>query len=75
VAEDEPVARLEIAPHALGIDDEPAHDPGEAVQHVVECEEGVRNHDTLGGRLGDVAFVPEGHVLEADERVGADDAG
>src|SRR6266487_5840443 len=65
VAEDEPMTRLEIAPHALWIDDESAHDPGEPVQHVVEREERVRNHDTLCGRLGDIAFVPEGHVLEA----------
>src|SRR5258708_1933187 len=34
MAEDEPVTRLEVPPHPLGIDDEAFDDPGEAVEHV-----------------------------------------
>ena len=74
VAEDEPVARVEVPPHSLRIDDETFDDPGEAVEHVVECEEGVGNDDALGGGLRDVALVPERDVLQADERVRAQDA-
>ena len=74
MAEDEPVTRLEVPPHPLGIDDEAFDDPGEAVEHVVEREERVGNDDALGGRLRDVALVPERDVLETDERVAAQDA-
>src|SRR5256886_2803528 len=49
MTEDEPVARFEIPPHSLGIDDEPCDDPGKAVEHVIECEERVGNDDALCG--------------------------
>ena len=71
--EEEPVARLEVRAHPLGEDDEPLDEPGEAVEHVVEGEERVGEDDPLGGRVRDVALVPEGDVLEADLRVGAHD--
>ena len=74
LAEEEPVARLEVAPHPLGPDDEPFDEPGEAVEHVVEREERVRDHDALGRGVRDVALVPERDVLEPDERVRAHDA-
>ena len=60
--------------HALRVDDEAVDDPGEAVEHVVEREERVGDDDPLGGRVRDVALVPERHVLEADRGRGADDA-
>src|SRR3954449_2356088 len=75
MTEDEAVARLEIAKHSLGMDDEPLDDPREAVEHVVEGEERIGDDDSLGRGLGDVALVPERHVLEPDQRVGAHDAG
>ena len=74
LAEEEEVARLEVPAHPLGPHDESFHEPGEAVEHVVEREEGVGNHDALGRRMGDVALVPEGDVLEADERARPHDA-
>ena len=49
-------------------DDEPVDEPREAVEHVVEREEGVGDDDPLGARVRDVALVPEGDVLERDER-------
>ena len=70
----EAVARVEVAPHALREDDEPVDEPGEAVEHVVEREERVGDDDALGRGVGDVALVPERHVLEADDRGAADDA-
>ena len=72
--EEEPVRRPEVPLHPLGIDDEPVDDPGEAVEHVVEREECVRDDDALRRRVRDVALVPERHVLEADDRGRADDA-
>ena len=75
LAEEEAVARLEVPPHPLGADDEALDEPGEAVQHVVEREEGIGDDDALGRRVGDVPLVPERYVLEADRRPGADDAG
>src|SRR6185437_7209640 len=74
LAEEEEVARLEVATHPLGPNDETLHDPGEAVEHVVEREEGVGDSDALSRGVGDVALVPEGDVLESDERARTDDA-
>src|SRR4051794_31457255 len=47
VAEEETVARIEVASHPFGIDDQAGDDPVEAIEHVVECEERVRNDDAL----------------------------
>src|SRR6478735_61304 len=74
MTEDQAVARLEIAEHPLGMDDEPFNDPHEAVEHVVEGEERIGDDDALGRGLRDVALMPERHVLEPDQRVGAYDA-
>ena len=62
------MARLEVPAHPLGSHDESFHEPGEAVEHVVEREERVGDHDALGRRVRDVALVPERDVLEPDER-------
>ena len=48
--------------------DQPVDDPAEAVEHVVEREERVRNHDPLRRGVRDVALVPERDVLQADDR-------
>ena len=74
LAEEEAAASLEVLAHLLGTDDEALDEPGEAVEHVVEREERVGNDDALGRGVGDVALVPEGDVLEPDERGGTDDA-
>src|SRR5579884_1820587 len=74
LAEEEEVARLEVPAHPLGPHDEALDEPGETVEHVVEREERVGNGDALGRRMGDVPLVPEGDVLEPDERAGPDDA-
>ncbi len=74
LAEKEAVTRFEVAPHPLGADDQALDEPGEAVEHVIQCEKGVGDDDTLGGGVRDVALVPEGHVLEADDGGCADDA-
>ena len=72
--EEQTVRRPEVALHPFRIYDESVDDPGEAIEHVVECEKCVRDDDALGGGVGDIAFVPERHVLEADHRRGADNS-
>ena len=74
LAEVEAVARVEVLAHALGAHDEAVDEPCEAVEHVVEGEERVGDDDALGGRVRDVALVPERDVLEADLRRAAHDA-
>ena len=73
LAEDEAVRRLDVRPHSLRVDHEPLDEPGEAVEDVVERQEGVRDDDALGARVRDVALVPERDVFEADRGRGAHD--
>src|SRR6266436_2294484 len=35
--EDQPPRQLQVLPHAFGVDAQPLHQPGESVQHEVEC--------------------------------------
>ena len=67
--EHEAVRRLEVPQHPLGVHLEPLDQPAGAVEHVVEGDRRVGQDDPLGRRVRDVALVPEGDVLEADERV------
>ena len=53
----------------------PLDDPGREVLHVVEADRRVGEDHPLGAGVGDVALVPEGHVLEPGLRVAAQDAG
>ena len=69
LTEEQPARRLEVGSHSLGTDHETAHEPAEAIEHVVDREERVGKHDPLGGGVRDVALVPERDVLEADLRV------
>ncbi len=59
--------------HPLGSHDETLHEPCEPVEHVVDRQEGVRQHDSFGRGVRDVSLVPEGDVLEPDERISSDD--
>src|SRR5438034_2862598 len=74
MAEEKSVACVEVATHAVGIDDEALDDPAKAVEHEVEGEEGVGDDDPLRRGMRDVALVPERNVLQPDQRHGADDA-
>src|SRR6266511_5495063 len=49
-----------VVEDSIEVDDE----PGEALEHVVERQERIRNDDALRGRMGDIALVPERDVLE-----------
>ena len=74
LAEVEAVACVEVLAHSLRMDDEAFDEPREAVEHVVDGEERVGDDDALGGRVRDVALVPECDVLQADLRRAANDA-
>ena len=67
--------RLEVPAHAVGVHDQPVDEPGEPIEHVVEREERVGEHDPFGARVRDVTLVPQCDVLEPDRGGGADDAG
>src|SRR5262245_20758405 len=73
LAEEEAVARVEIASHPFRPDDQAFDEPGETVEHVVECEERIRNDDALRRRVGDVSLVPERQFLDPNGRRRADD--
>ena len=66
---------VEVLAHALGAHDEPLHHPAELREHVVEQNRRVGQHHALGGRVRDVALVPERHVFEADHSVASQDPG
>ena len=66
LAEEETSRRLEVRAHPLGAHDQPFHQPGESIEHVVDRKERVREHDALGRRVRDVSLVPERDVLETD---------
>src|SRR5712691_11020558 len=68
VAEHETVARIDVPPHSLRMNDKAFDDPREPIEHVVEREERIRNDDALSRGVRDVALVPHRDVLEADER-------
>src|SRR3954452_21173836 len=74
LAEEEVVRRLEVSAHALLAYDEPVDQPGEAVEHVVEGEKRVGDHDAFRRRMRDVALVPERDVLQPDKGSTSDDA-
>lgn len=73
--EDETAGGFEVAFHAFGVDAHAVDEPGGFRQKIVGKDTGIGKDHTLDGGVGDVAFVPEGDVLEGSLCVGADDAG
>ena len=63
-----------LRPHAVGVDDHPAHDPQREVLHVVEQDRRVGQDHALGARVRDVALVPQRDVLDARLGVAAQHA-
>src|SRR5437868_590148 len=51
LAEEQEVARLEIATHALLAHDESFHQPCEPIEHVIDREKGVRYDDSFCRRV------------------------
>ncbi len=66
-----PAEALEVGAHPIGIDLEPVEDVGGRTGGIGGDPERALEDEALGRAVADVALVPEGHVLEADDRVGA----
>src|SRR6185437_15394682 len=73
-AEDESAGAFEVLQHALRIDEELFDEVRSFGEQVIGEDGGVGEDDPLGGRMRDVALVPEGHVFVSGLRVGADNA-
>src|SRR5437016_804100 len=67
--------RLEVRPHAVREHAKGPEDFCRARQHLVDQDAGVRQQDPLGGAVRQVAFVPEGHILQRRDDEGPHDAG
>ena len=65
---------IEILVHPIRMHRHPPHDAREAAQHVIERDEAVRQNDPLDRRMGNIAFVPQGDVLEGRLGVGPNQA-
>ena len=72
---DEAAGGFEVLEHAGGVNEQLLDEGDGFLQEVVGEDGGVGQDDALGGRVGDVALVPEGDVLEGGLGVRADDAG
>ena len=74
LTEHEPVRRIEVLAHALGIHEHPLDDGPELHEHVVGELQRVGQDDALHGRMRDVALVPQRNVLEPRLQVAAQHA-
>ena len=68
------MGQVDVFQHVFWKNDEVLQDVAEAVEHVVEQNGGVGEHDALGGGVGDVALVPERDVLVGADHVAAEDS-
>ena len=74
LGEDRPAQPFEVGAHHRGPDLEPLDDVGQPRQHEVDDDRRIRTDHPLDRGVADVALVPECHVLERGERMGADEA-
>ena len=72
--EDEAAGLVEVGHHAGRIQLQAVDNANEALEHVVERDEAIGLGDTLGGRVRNVALVPQGNVVKGDLSVGLHDA-
>ena len=72
---DEPAQPVEVPRHVLRIDDELVDQARHPLQDEVERYRRIRPDHALDGGVGDVAFVPERHILHGGEAVAAHHAG
>ena len=75
LAEDQPVGAVEVLQHAVGVDGEAVDDPRHAHEEVVGEQGRVGEDDPLHAGVGDVALVPQGHVLQARPQVAPEHPG
>ena len=68
---DQPARHIQVAAHALGIDQQAIHQRGGLVQQVVGQDGGIRQDHALHRGMRDVALVPQRDVFEGRLHVGA----
>jgi hypothetical protein len=73
--EDDAVRALKVGAHAPGIDLEPLDHHSQAVEREIEGDGGVGRDHPLDRGVGDVALVPQRHVLERRDDARAHQAG
>ena len=72
--EDNFVGQVDVFQHIFWENDEVLQDVAEAVEHIVEQDGGIGEHDALGGGVGDVALVPKRDVLVGADHISAEDS-
>ena len=65
---------FEVRLHASGIDEHGFDENGGFVEQIIGEGGGVGDDDAFGGRVRNIAFVPEGDVFESSLSIGAHDA-
>ena len=74
LGEDQPAEAVEVGLHVLRMDHQLVDQLGEPGQRKVERDGGVGGDHPLDRGVGDVALVPQRHVLQRRDDLGADDA-
>lgn len=72
--EDEAAGLVEIGHHAVRVQLQAVDNADEALEHMVKRDKAIGLGDTLGGRVRNVALVPQGNVVKGDLSVGLHDA-
>ena len=72
---DESAEPVEILAHVLRIDHELFDQPGQPREREIERDGRVRADHALDRGMGNVALVPERHVLQRRRHIGAHHAG
>ena len=75
LAENQPPAAFQVAPHPVGIDPQPADHLGKDAQNIVQHQAGVGQDDAFRGGMADVPLAPQGDIFQGRNGVAADGAG
>ncbi len=71
LGEDDAARTVDVFQHHLREDRQVLQYTAETREHVVEEHGGIGQDDALGSRMGDVALVPQGHILIERKHVAA----
>jgi len=65
------MGHLDIGLHPLRIDHQFFYHPGKPAQHEIQKDRGVGSYHPFDGRMTDVPFVPQRHVFQRRQCIGA----
>ena len=68
------MGHFDVLHHVPGVNEEVVHEPGPLHQHVMQRDGRVGEDHALDRRVADVAFVPQGDVLDGGGGVAAEQA-